>query len=165
MLAHSPPLPLTIDHEGNSDHMEVTTADDEEMALALVQRDHVRRIRLWLPAARPPETLQVPHLHHLMLIDFAFPMGSQLLTTALDLVTLCLHIQYPFHSLLFCSCGFAPAGDARDRLFPVMHIMPTPTQITVYLFRVQRLAGQTHRPTPTEDIFIFMTYLRIRCFR
>jgi hypothetical protein len=60
-----------------------------------------------------PETLQVPHLHDLMLIGFAFPMESQLLTTALDLVTLCLHMQYPFHFLLFCSCGFHPCPSWR----------------------------------------------------
>ena len=104
----------------------MTAVDDEQIALALVQRNRVRRIRLCMPAPRLrrllmvmdgeykileylimdtlkdhyddlmlPEALQVPHLHHLMLIGFALPMGSQLLMNTLDLVTLCLHMQFP----------------------------------------------------------------------
>ena len=130
MLAHSPPLPLIIDHEGEIGHMEMTALEDERIALALVLRDRVRRIRLCLPAPRLnrllkaingeyptlkyliiktledghdalilPETLQAPHLHHLMLIGFAFPIGSQLFPTALGLATLGLHMPYPFHFL------------------------------------------------------------------
>ena len=37
-----------------------------------------------------PETLQAPHLRHLVLISFAFPIGCRLLMTAVGLVTLCL---------------------------------------------------------------------------
>jgi hypothetical protein len=44
MLAHSPPLPLIIDHI-NQDP--VTTAEDEEgILLALQHHDRVRRVRL-----------------------------------------------------------------------------------------------------------------------
>jgi hypothetical protein len=42
-----------------------------------------------------PETLQAPHLRHLMLEGFALPIGSRLLTTAVGLVTLCLCIDHP----------------------------------------------------------------------
>jgi hypothetical protein len=42
-----------------------------------------------------PETLQAPRLHHFMLIDFAFPTGSQLLTNAASIVTLCLQVNHP----------------------------------------------------------------------
>ena len=35
-----------------------------------------------------PETLQAPHLRHLVLFGFALPIGSRLLTTAVGLVTL-----------------------------------------------------------------------------
>ena len=39
-----------------------------------------------------PETLQAPHLHHLLLSCFALPTGSPLLTTPTGLVTLFLKI-------------------------------------------------------------------------
>jgi hypothetical protein len=120
MLAHSPPLPLVIDYRSR-----VITAEDEEgIILALKQRDRVRRVRLrvslqkfivamdeeypileYLIIALPignvrtililPRTLQAPHLRLLMLRGFAIPIGSRLLTTAVGLVTLDLHIIHP----------------------------------------------------------------------
>ena len=48
-----------------------------------------------------PETLQAPRLRHLMLVGFALPIGSPLLTTTAGLVTLCLVMTHPstyFHS-------------------------------------------------------------------
>ncbi len=177
MLAHSPPLPLIIDYEGTSEN-------DDEKALALVQRDRIRRIRLCLPAPRLygllrvidgkypileylimdtmednyqsydalilPETLQVPQLRHLTLIGFAFPKGSHLLTTTLDLVTLCLQMQFPFHFLptvllqwlssmsqletlvIGYSREYPISDDGWDEVeSQLMHIMPTPTHITL----------------------------------
>ena len=117
MLAHSPPLPLTIDYDGGA-------AEDEEGAiLALKQRERVRRVRLWMSATeligamdeeypileyliigRPedrttilklPETLQAPHLHHLTLEGFALPSRSRLLMNAVGLVSLCLVMNDP----------------------------------------------------------------------
>jgi hypothetical protein len=126
MLAHSPPLPLVIDYFSQGDF--TGTAEDKEGAiLALMQRDRVRRIRLWstgtnqqklivamdeeypilefLVILRPikdnsatlkfPETLQAPHLRHLVLQGFAIPIRSRLLTTALGLVTLYLYMEHP----------------------------------------------------------------------
>jgi hypothetical protein len=99
--------------------------DEERLILALEQRDRVRRIRLrtympnlqrlvmaiseeypileyliiaspdWAPGLALPETLQAPHLHHLLLSGFALPIGSRLLTTAAGLVTLVLIITIP----------------------------------------------------------------------
>ena len=42
-----------------------------------------------------PETFQAPHLRHLVLVGFALPIGSRLLTTAVGLVTLCLRMDHP----------------------------------------------------------------------
>ena len=42
-----------------------------------------------------PETLEAPHLHHLMLVGLALPIGCRLLTTAAGLVTLCLFMVHP----------------------------------------------------------------------
>jgi hypothetical protein len=42
-----------------------------------------------------PETLQAPHLRHLLLKGFALPIGSRLLTTAVGLVTLALAVDHP----------------------------------------------------------------------
>ncbi|KAF8493695.1 hypothetical protein F5888DRAFT_1722280 [Russula emetica] len=48
-----------------------------------------------------PETFRAPHLHHLVLRNFAFPIESPLLTTAVPvgLVTLCLSKTLPSTSL------------------------------------------------------------------
>ena len=121
MLAHSPPLPIIIDYDGGDKG--ISTRDEEGITLALERRDRVRRIRLWMPGLRLekllmaidgeypileylivgtptdaavlilPKTLQAPHIHHLTLFGFAFPIG---LTTIVGLVRLCLYIQYPF---------------------------------------------------------------------
>jgi hypothetical protein len=45
--------------------------------------------------SRFPETFQAPHLRHLVLVGFALPIGSRLLTTAVGLVTLCLRMDHP----------------------------------------------------------------------
>ena len=42
-----------------------------------------------------PETLQAPHLHHLVLTGFSLPTGSRLLTNAVGLVTFWLIIVHP----------------------------------------------------------------------
>jgi hypothetical protein len=42
-----------------------------------------------------PETLQAPHIRHLMLGSFACPIRSRLHPTATGLVTLCLWIEHP----------------------------------------------------------------------
>ncbi len=123
MLAHSPPLPLTVDY--TSDYG--TTAEDEEkVILALEQRDRVRHLRLILPiwnlqklvmaidgefpileylivipsiqdstALMLHETLQAPNLKHLALIGFICPIGPRLHPTAVGLVTLYLVIGHP----------------------------------------------------------------------
>ena len=124
MLAHSPPFPLVIDYfdEGRDIpaedeeaiilalkqrdrvrrvrlHMTVAnvrkfivTIDEEypilEYLIIMQQSDKNPMLKL-------PDTLQAPHLRHLALIGFALPVGSRLLTTAVDLVTACLLMEHP----------------------------------------------------------------------
>jgi hypothetical protein len=40
-----------------------------------------------------PETFQAPHLRHLTLLGFTFPIGSRLLTTAVGVIRLCLFMS------------------------------------------------------------------------
>ena len=42
-----------------------------------------------------PKTLQAPHLRHTSLIGFVLPTVFRLLTTAMGLVVLCLHMEHP----------------------------------------------------------------------
>jgi len=124
MLAHSPPLPLVIDHVGDSRNL--TPEDGEGIKLALRHYDRVRRIRLamfvpYLPDLinsidkefpilehlyiSPlfynddgfvlPETFRAPNLRHLVLVNFALPVGSPLLATATGLVTFSLSFIPP----------------------------------------------------------------------
>jgi hypothetical protein len=115
MLAHSPPLPLTIWY--TKADREMTAEDEEGALLALSHRDRVHRIALWMPApklckfiaamdeAYPalericigslprdstsptfPETFQAPNLRHVW--TTWRPIGSPLLTTTVGLVNL-----------------------------------------------------------------------------
>jgi hypothetical protein len=122
MLAHSPPLPLTVDYSSEDG---ITAEDEEGLLLALEQRHRVRHLRLLLPvqnlrklvmaideefpileylivdrwtndntALVLPETLQAPHLRHLRLSGFACPIRPRLHPTAASLVTLDLIINH-----------------------------------------------------------------------
>jgi hypothetical protein len=122
MLAHSPPLPLTVDYR---DKDGIAAEDEEGLLLALEQRHRVRHLYLGLPvqnlrklvmaideefpileylimwpqttdraALMLPETLQAPNLHRVILIGFACSIRSRLHPTATGLVTLSLTISH-----------------------------------------------------------------------
>ena len=124
MLAHSPPLPLVIDHVGD-DH-DITTEEEEGIVLALRHRDRVRRIRFQMPVsnmirlitaideefplldylylAAPkddnanlilPSAFRAPHLRRLVLDNVICPIDSPLLIPAVGLVTLSLLKIHP----------------------------------------------------------------------
>jgi hypothetical protein len=123
MLAHSPPLPLTVDYRSRDG---ITAEDEEGILVALEQRHRVHHLRLFFPnqilrklvmaieeefpileylivdpftkddtPLMLPETLQAPHLRHFMLGSFACPIRSRLHPTGTRLATLCLIIQHP----------------------------------------------------------------------
>ena len=122
MLAHSPPLPLTVDYRSEDG---ITAEDEEGLLLALEQRHRVRHLRLISPvqnlrklvmaieeefpileyliifpppdpgtALMLPETLQAPYLRHLALSGFANPIRPRLHPTVASLVTLFLIITH-----------------------------------------------------------------------
>ena len=125
MLAHSPPLPLIIDYsyadwditaeeEGrigfaveqygrvrrvrlqmpwiSAPNLQklVMAIDEEYPVLEYLILESPKKAALMLP-----ETLQAPHLRHLVLTGFTLPTGSRLLTTAVSLVTLALVMNLP----------------------------------------------------------------------
>ena len=119
MLAHSPPLPLIIncidedrditaeDEEGIMVALQhrdrvcrirlwvpipvfqklITAIDDEFPKLEYLYIRPARNDEIGLIL---PQTFQAPHLRHLVLFNFAFPIESPLLMTAVGLVTLSL---------------------------------------------------------------------------
>ena len=119
MLANSPPLPLLIDYIPN-DEITAEDEEGAILALKQYDRVRRVRLILpptslqkLIPTMDEeypilehliiyhaledktailtfPETLQALHLRHLALESFALPIGSRLLTTAVDLVALCL---------------------------------------------------------------------------
>ncbi|KAI0270368.1 hypothetical protein BGY98DRAFT_238183 [Russula aff. rugulosa BPL654] len=125
MLTHSPPLPLVIDFESRDITAEIKEVDEEEIILALVQRDRVRRIRLSAHSLRLQKFIRAidgeyPILEYLILddpwdkstvlilpetlqtphlrqltINCSIPIRFQLLTTAVGLVTLNLSLHHP----------------------------------------------------------------------
>ena len=119
MLAHSPPLPLIIDymdpdHEISAEDEEglLLALQHRDRVRRIRLRVHVSDLRkltmiiddkypmleyLYIePSTRDdtglilPKTFQAPHLRYLILVHFAFPIGSPLLMTAVGLVTLSL---------------------------------------------------------------------------
>ena len=170
MLAHSPPLPLTVDYRSGDG---ITAEDEEAILLALEQRHRVRHLRLCFPVqdlrklvmaideefpileylvVQPlkkdnmtlmlPETFQAPNLHHLMLSDFACPVRSRLHPTAAGLVTLFLMIKHP-------SAYFQP-----NVLLQSISFMPQlESLVIIFTFPVPNRDVErqiTHSPTATH---------------
>ena len=159
MLAHSPPLPLVIDHmrpEGGC-----PVENEEGVLLALQHRDRVRRIRILWPipslqrfvmamdgnfpmleylyAAPPskrntslmlPHTFQAPHLLYLILIGFAFPTGRSLFPLSVGVVTLSLQ---EIHSY---------ANFRLNDMFQLLSLLPQLESLTIGF----------HSPFPSRDI-------------
>ena len=86
-----------------------------------------------------PETLQAPHLRSLSLIGFALPIGCQLLTIAVGLVTLNLHMVHP-------STYFQP-----NTLLQWISLMP----------QLEMLAISFTFPTPSRDVGRQLTHTPI----
>ena len=123
MLAHSPPLPLLIDYESGDitteDEEGILLAIKERDRVRRVRLElPVTSLQKIIGAIEDeysileylfimhldedvssilifPETFQAPHLRHIILNDFALPIGSRLLTTPVGVVTLFLYIDYP----------------------------------------------------------------------
>jgi len=125
MLAHSPPLPLVIDHVGSESRI-LTPDDRVGIKLALRHHHRVGRIRIatFLGVLRTliesidkefpilehlsinplaysgnglvlPETFRAPNLRHLVLVNFSLPVGSSFLATSTGLVTFSLELIPP----------------------------------------------------------------------
>ena len=114
MLAHSPPLPLTIHY--HHINREITAEDESGILLALSRhRDRVQNIFIWMPTINLrklimamdgqfpilermhinsrtdvvfPITFQAPNLRHVVLWTASVPIRSPLLTTTASLVSL-----------------------------------------------------------------------------
>src|SRR6266436_8956701 len=73
-----------------------------KLAMAINEEYSILKYLILMPSTEDtstvlvlPETLQAPHLRHLTLSNFALPIGSRLLMTAVGFVTLFLHIGQP----------------------------------------------------------------------
>ena len=126
MLTHSPHLPLVIDYYKNgrditTDDEEgiISALKQRERVLRIRVNTLVTSLRKFIAAMDDeypilqflvidlpledngtililPETLQAPHLRFLGLTGFALPIGCRILTTAVGLVTLSLHMVHTF---------------------------------------------------------------------
>ena len=167
MLVHSPPLPLLIDYGSRDTATE--DEDGIILAFKQHDRVRRVRLQLpvtslqkiigtiedeypileYLFIIHPdqdfssilifPETFQAPHLRHIMLNDFALPIESRLLTTAVGLVTLFLYIDHP-------SSYFHP-----NTLFQWLSSVPNLETLVIFFslpVRDHEVAGQlTHTPS------------------
>jgi hypothetical protein len=124
MLAHSPPLPLFIDYVDKDNDVTVEDEDGMALALQQRDRVCGIRVVMPAPKLQKlidamdeefpilehlyvgpptkqntglvlPGTFQAPHLRHFNLINFAFSVGSPLLTITGGLVTLVLQRIHP----------------------------------------------------------------------
>src|SRR5712671_6095667 len=158
MLAHSPPLPLTIDHLDMDRN--INAEEEERIMLALRCCDRIRRIRLVMPGSNLeklimamdeefpileflliapstdhdadlilPHAFQAPSLRHLTADALALPVGSPLLMTQVGLVTLNLNF-------IPSSAYFTPS----ELLQRLLH-MP----------QIETLTISFHFPAPNHD--------------
>ena len=123
MLAHSPPLPLVIDYKSRAITAEdeegiilalkqrdrvrrvrlrISVTSLQKLVVAMDEEYPILEFLLMELRIRDidgiltfPEILQAPHLRHLRLRGFSLPIVSRLLTTAVGLVTLDLHMVHP----------------------------------------------------------------------
>ena len=188
MLAHSPPLPIVVDHTDRW-YNTITAEDEEGIILALQHRDRVLRIHLsnsvsilqrlilaldgefpileylsigpwtrWPVTEHAnlnfPETFRAPHVHKLVLENFATPIQSPLNTTMGNLVTLYL-TKVPFsanfhpnnllqqlsfmHQLEKLSIGFKLCHGMERQL---LHT-PIRTRVTLPNLRLLRFKGSS----------------------
>ena len=180
MLAHSPPLPLIIDHDDGNN---LTAEDEKGILFALQHRDNVRRIYLDKPILclqklitamdgqfpmleylyiRPPpkhdarlvlpSTFEAPQLSNLVLDQFASPIGSLLLTTAVSLVRLSLRRVHPWTNIypnsLFQALSLLPQLEGLEISFS-----PVPNrEIKRYMLHMPNI---THTTLPNLRVFDF----------
>jgi hypothetical protein len=181
MLAHSPPLPLTVFY---ADPVREMTAEDEEGALlALSHRDRVHRVALQMLAPELgkfitalddqfptlerlhvysrigdtslilPQSLQAPNLHHLSLWSIALPVRSPLLTTTGGLVSL--------HLIVIPRSAYFPPGYILTRLslLPQLEILgiafhsPVPNWDVIR--QLSEIPTMTHVTLPNLCQFVF----------
>ena len=125
MLAHSPPLPLVVEYFRTDQVITTKDEEGIILALEQHDRVRRVRLRIpasklqkhfvaideeypvleylilqpleWdkKTALMLPKTFQAPRLRHLTLTGYALPTRSQLLTNAVGMVTLCLHMNHP----------------------------------------------------------------------
>ena len=187
MLAHSPPLPLDIDYFDEDVEIAADDEEGAILALKQYNRLRRVRLQMpvailqnliiamddeypileYLIIGLPnedrslilifPETFQAPHLRHLALADFALPIGSRLLTTAVSLVTLYLYVVHPstyfypntllrwlsfMPQLETFSIGFLSPVPSRDIKRQLTHT-PITTPITLPNLHFFRFQGVT----------------------
>jgi hypothetical protein len=156
MLAHSPPFPLTIDYIGENgitaeDEEGISLALEQRnrvrhlrlgfpvqnlqnLVMAIDEEFPILEYLILYPFAKEstvlvlPETLQAPHLRHLMLRGFTCPIRPRLHPTAVSLVTLSLVILHPSAyfrpNVLLQWISFMPQLESLDIVFT----FPIPTR-------------------------------------
>ena len=159
MLAYSLPLPLTINYDNRVRAITAEDEEGILLALQHRDRVRRIRLRTPIPNLQKvlltmddefpmleylsigclikqntglvlPKTFQAPHLRHLLLFNFAIPIRSPLLTTAVGLVTLTLDWIHP--------SAYFPPNDLLQRL----SLMP----------QLEVLRIGFHSPVPNHEV-------------
>jgi hypothetical protein len=140
MLAHSPPLPLVIDHI--YEHHDLTAEDEKGMTLALNRRGRVRRIPLWMFA---------PDLRKLIIADFTTRFEHRIYVASCYLAPSC----YPSNGILVTHDCRGPRRTRSCRVPPV-HLLPASCPAPIAFTHVS--AGIAPNCDPTR-------YSQSRCGR
>jgi hypothetical protein len=182
MLEHSPPLPLIIDYDEEDDDISAEDEEGIFLSLEKRDRVRRIRLGFPAPILQKlivaiseeypilehfiltprgetntifvlSETLQAPHLRHLLLYGFALPTGCRLITTAVGLVALCLVIVHPstyvHPNTLLQWTSFMPQLEALMVLF----MYPVPNRDVER--QIMRTPVMAHVTLPNLRQFIF----------
>ena len=161
MLAHSPPLPLIIDYFDEYDDITTEDEEGILLALEHRDRVHSIRLRMPFQSPKKltnavddefaileclvivplidtnlslalPKTFQAPHLRHLLLSNFALPIGSPLLTTAQTVNLI----------------SFVP-----EDILPSAYFHPNDLlQLLLHIPRLEMLSIHFESPVPNRDV-------------
>ena len=182
MLAHSPPLPLVIDYAGENHQLAGKVEEGIILALEqrdrvrrvrlVVSLQTLQKLTMVMVEEYPvleylvmmspenrstalmfPEAFQAPQLRHLLLVDFALPLGIRLLPNVVGLVTLALLVSDPsayfLPNILLQWLSFLPQLEA----LVISFVHPVPDDDVER--QLMHMPSMTHATLPNLRSFVF----------
>jgi hypothetical protein len=162
MLAHSPPLPLIIDHLDKGHH--ISAEDEERITLALRHRERVRHIRLRMPAVNLQRIIETMDDEFPILESLCIAPPPKHAATGTNLVLpesfRAPHLRHLLLGNAVCTMGSSlltpVVGLVRlflDNIPPTAYFHPSDLLRQLSLMpQLETLSVSFHSPVPNRDV-------------